>query len=135
MVVCLVSQVGCDVGYLIEGVLGIAVQLCIDRSLVLLSRSGLSANCSTCCAVRVSISSSRCISMFVIIAMKISLIRSSSAVPRRHFLPSALRRKWKLSSISFSFSFQVDRRKRSFVMLRGRVKERDSSWAISNAVM
>ena len=37
LVVFLVSLVECDVGFLIEGVLGIAVQLRVDRSLVFLS--------------------------------------------------------------------------------------------------
>ena len=73
--------------------------------------------------------------MFVMNATRMSLIRSSSAVPRRHFAPRALRRQWKLSSFSFSFCLQLNRRKRSYVMLRGRVKGRDSSWANSNAVM
>ena len=129
LVVCLVSLVECDVGYLIEEVLRIAVQLCVDRSLVFLSPFAIESNCSTCCAVRVSMSSFRCISMFVMNAMKMSLIRSSSAFPRRHFAPRSLRRQWKLLNFSFSFCLQVNRKKWSYVMLRGRVKKRDSSWA------
>ena len=97
-------------------------------------RSRLSANCRICCAVRVSMRSSLCMSVFVMKPIKMSFMRSSSADPRRHFAPRALRRQRKLSSFSFCFCLQVKRRKRSYVMLRGCVKERASSCANSNTV-
>ena len=104
-------------------------------SLTIVERSGLSANCSTCWGFQVSIMSSRCMSILDVNAIKISLIRSSSAVTRRHFAPRAFSRQWKLSSFSLSFCLQVNKRKRLYVMFLGRVKEMDSSWASSNAVM
>ena len=66
-------------------------------------RSRLSANCMTCCAVRISIRSSLCISGLVMKAIKMSFMRSSSADPRRHFAPRAFSRQWKLSSFSLGF--------------------------------
>ena len=58
-------------------------------------------------------------SMLDVNAIKISLIRSSSAVTRRHFAPRAFSRQWKLSCFSLSFCLQVNKRKRSYVMFLG----------------
>ena len=71
----------------------------------------------------------------VIKAINMSLIRSSSADPRQHFAPRAVSRQWKLSSFSLGFCLQVKRRKRSYVMLRACVKEREISCASSKTVI
>ena len=60
-------------------------------------------------------------------------MRSSSAVPSRHFAPRALRRQEKLSNSSLSFFLQVNRRKEPYAVFVRRVKDRDSSCASSKS--
>ena len=91
------------------------------------------AYCNTWAAVLVSARSSLWISVLFMKAMKRSLIKSSSAVPNRHWAPRAFSLQWNISSFSFSCCLKVNRRNRSCVVFLGRVKDSDSSWKSSNS--